>query len=67
MTPKLRADLLIFAGVLLLSTGAALVAVPAGLIVAGTAAVLSGLFLVTNVEGARESSSARPKRRRPTV
>lgn len=67
MTPKRRSDLLILLGVLLLSTGAGLAfGVGAGLIVAGAATVLSGLFLVTNVEGAREPIPARPKRRRRT-
>lgn len=60
MTPKRRSDALLLLGVLLLATGAGLVYIPAGLIVAGAAAILSGLFLV-NVEGARESTSARPK------
>src|SRR5687767_12997371 len=60
MTPKRRSDALLILGVLLLAVGAALIYIPAGLIVAGAAAVLSGLFLV-NVEGARESTSARPK------
>ncbi len=64
VTPKARADILIVAGVLLVAAGAALVFVPAGLIVAGIAAVLYGLFMVTNVEGASESIPARPKRRR---
>ena len=61
MNPKRRSDVLIFFGALLLAAGAALVYIPAGLIVAGVAAILSGLFLV-NVEGARESTSARPQR-----
>jgi hypothetical protein len=61
MTPKRRSDALLVLGVLLLAAGAGLVYIPAGLIVAGGAAVLSGLFLV-NVEGARESTSARPQR-----
>jgi hypothetical protein len=62
LTPKRRSDLLILLGVLLLSIGTGLVSTPAGLIVAGASAVLAGLFLVTNVEGARESIPARPKR-----
>jgi hypothetical protein len=61
LTPKRRSDLLIILGVLLVSIGAGSVYAPAGLIVAGAAAVLSGLFLV-NVEGAHESTSARPPR-----
>ncbi len=64
LTPKRRADLLVLLGVVLISAGCALVSVPAGVIVAGIAAVLSGLFLVTNVEGAHEPTAARPKRRR---
>ena len=61
MTAKRRSDVLIILGVLFLAAGAGLIYIPAGLIVAGAAAILSGLFLV-NVEGARESTSARPKR-----
>lgn len=63
LTPKRRSDLLVFLGAVLLSIGCALVYFPAGLIAAGVAAGLSGLFLVTDVEGARESTSARSKRR----
>lgn len=61
MTPKRRSDALLIVGVLLVAVGAGVIYIPAGLIVAGVAAILSGLFLV-NVEGARESTSARPKR-----
>lgn len=68
MTPKRRSDLLILLGVVLLSAGSALkFGISVGLIVAGASAVSSGLFLVANVEGASESISARPKRRRPRV
>ena len=61
MTPKRLSDALILIGAVLCSAGATLIYLPAGLLVAGAAAVLSGLFLV-DVEGARESLSARPKR-----
>lgn len=66
VTPKRRSDLFILLGVLLVSIGAALVSIPAGFVVAGAAAVLSGLFLVNDMEGAREPIPARPKRRRST-
>ena len=62
ISPKLRSDLLIALGVVLLSAGASVLSLAAGLIVAGASAVLSGLFLVTNMEGVRESTSARPTR-----
>lgn len=65
LTPKKRSDLLILLGIALLALGAAFVYPPAGLLVAGAAAVLGGLFLVTNVEVEREPNSARPKRRKP--
>ena len=65
MTPKRRSDLLILLGSLLLSLGLGMAwGLAAGLVAAGAAFVLAGLFLVTNVEGARESIPARPKRRR---
>ena len=67
LTPKRRSDLLIFLGALLVSIGAALVYIPAGLIVAGVSTGLAGLFLVDNVEGAREPISARSTRGRPTL
>lgn len=60
LRPRARAPFLVFIGSLLLAAGAALVYPPAGLLVAGLACVLSGLFLV-DAEGARESRSARPQ------
>lgn len=63
LSPKRRSDLLILAGVVLLSVGAWVVTPAAGLIVAGASAVLSGLFLVPNMEGVlREPTTARPPR-----
>lgn len=61
MSPRIVAMVVVAAGTLLGSIGVTLVYAPAGLIVAGAALVLTGLFLV-DVEGARESRSARPKR-----
>lgn len=60
MTPRRRANLLVLVGALFLSLAAGLVYLPAGLAVAGGAAVLSGLYLV-DVEGAREPRTARPQ------
>lgn len=64
MTPRRCSSILIAVGVVALTAGAWIVFLPAGLIVGGAALVLSGLFLVDGVEGARESLSARSKRPR---
>lgn len=63
MSPNARANVLVAVGAVLLSTAGALVYLPAGIAVAGLAAVLSGLFLV-DVEGVHEPRSARPIRTR---
>lgn len=62
LTPKRRSDLLVLLGAVLAAVGAGLIFLPAGLLVAGAAAALAGLFLVDDVEGAREPNSARPFR-----
>lgn len=68
LTPKRRADALIVLGVLLLSLGAGWWVHPAAsLVVAGISAVLAGLFLVPDVDGARESLPARPHHRTPPL
>lgn len=59
--PRRLALALVALGALAIAVGVALVFPPAGLIVAGIALVLFGLYLV-DVEGAREPASARPRR-----
>jgi len=61
LTPRTTANLLVFLGAVLAAVGAGLIFLPAGLLVAGAAAAGSGLYLV-DVEGARESRTARPRR-----
>lgn len=59
MSKPNQARLLVALGILLASLGAALIYSPAGLIVAGVCVGGYGLFFF-DVEGARESGSARP-------
>jgi hypothetical protein len=61
LSPRTRANVLVLLGSVLLAIAAGLVYLPAGLAAAGAAAILSGLYLV-DVEGARESRTARPIR-----
>jgi hypothetical protein len=63
MSSRRISYLLVLCGSVLLSIAAGLVYLPAGIAVAGLAMVLSGLLLI-DVEGARESSPARPLSRR---
>ncbi len=60
---KRRAFALVILGAVAIALGAGLIFRPAGLIVAGVAAILIGLFLI-DVEG-DEPRTARPKR--PTL
>ncbi len=63
MTQRRKANLLVLVGSLLLSAAGGLVYLPAGMAIAGAAAVLSGLFLV-DVEGVREPRAVPPIRPR---
>lgn len=63
MTPRRArfvSALLVLAGAAIVSIGVAQVYRPAGVIVAGIAAVLAGLYLIDDGEDVREPSTARP-------
>ncbi len=63
MRPKLArvvSVLLVILGAVVVSIGVALIYRPAGVIVAGIAAVLSGMYLIDDGEDVREPSATRP-------